>query len=81
MRCLRCNHKATVVRQLPEDLIQECTACGCHALVPAGTFTASEDQAVWTCTCGNTLMELVVSKSGNERLFCIGCGHEKPVTS
>ena len=81
MRCLRCKHREVVVRKVPEDMVQQCPVCECFTFVAETTFEASEGEAVWTCNCGNTLMELVVSKQGAERLFCIGCGYQKPVTS
>ncbi len=81
MRCLRCKHEYIGVRKLPENAVVDCPECGCHAAVAAGIYSAGKDEAVWQCNCGNTLMELVVSTEGKERLFCIGCGHEKPVSS
>lgn len=81
MKCLRCKHEYIAVRKLPEDAVVDCPECGCHASVAAGIYSAGRDEAVWTCNCGNTLMELVVRKDGTEQLFCIGCGIGKPVVS
>lgn len=81
MRCLRCKHETVTVRKLPEAAITDCPSCGCHTFVAAGIYSAGKDEAVWVCNCGNTLMELVVDTKGKECLFCIGCGHEKPVSS
>lgn len=80
LRCLRCKHDWIAARNLPSDAL-ECPNCGCFTGLPRGTFEAAEDKAVWTCNCGNSLVELIVDKAGAEELLCISCGYGKPVKS
>lgn len=80
MRCLRCKHEWVSVRKLPDQIL-ECPGCGCHAGVPAGIFGGRDEDAVWVCSCGNTLLQLMVEPKGRESLLCISCGIGKDVTT
>lgn len=76
VRCLRCKHEWIAARQVPHEPL-ECPGCGCMAGVPAGIFAPKPEQAVWTCNCGETLLQLVVDRAGAEELLCVSCGAAK----
>ena len=80
MRCLRCKHEWVYARPLPDKIV-DCPACGCNAGVPAGTFGGGDDDAMWVCACGNSLLTLIVNRTGREKLLCIGCGITKEVST
>ena len=76
-KCLACGHEWTGAIPLPIPPDLQCPKCEMWRGVAKGNWAPPESYAVFTCNCGCTVYNFVVSPEGVESTVCIGCGSTK----